>query len=145
MTRRSTEHLLFVFIIVILTGCRTSSVKTEPADSGISYIGVLFSNHPSGVRIVNIYPGSPAQKAGFKNGEVITHVDNVPVAGEFSLRRIIRQTKPGSYIKIRILNPESGSTERTVKTEALPNDPLEFPTSDYPAFGNGSEPVIPYK
>jgi len=137
--------LIILLFFPGITSCVSQAVEETNEISKSSYLGVLFSNHSSGVRIVNIYPGSPADKAGFHNGDIITHVDNRPVGGEYSLRRIIRVAKPGSSLMIRYITTQGEYTEKKVKVEALPDEPLQFPPTGIPAKDSNPNDLIPYK
>ncbi len=63
-----------------------------------------------GVVIVNLYVGSPAQKAGLMRGDLILAIDGSPVhSAEGALVRVANH-KPGSTIEVRVLRGESTLT-----------------------------------
>ncbi len=60
-----------------------------------------------GVVIVNLYVGSPAQKAGLMRGDLIMAIDGAPVhSAEGALVRVANH-KPGSAIRVRVLRGQS--------------------------------------
>jgi serine protease Do len=52
--------------------------------------------NPKGALVASVEPGSPAEKAGIKLGDVITQVDNQAVEGPRDLLRAVVQMKPGA-------------------------------------------------
>jgi Do/DeqQ family serine protease len=58
----------------------------------------------SGVLILNLYVGSPAQRAGVQPGDVLTDIDGTPVrSAQEAIARVAAHRKPGEKIKLRIL------------------------------------------
>src|ERR1043166_4302026 len=57
----------------------------------------------SGVVVAFVTPGSPAQLAGLREGDVIISLDKQPVAGVDDLHRLLTETKVGSSSQIVIL------------------------------------------
>lgn len=57
----------------------------------------------SGVVITTISPGSAAEKAGLKVGDVITQVNDQPVADPFQLRNVVGLIRPGNPVKFVVL------------------------------------------
>ncbi len=110
-------------------------------DDRSGYLGHLELGIPeqgSGALVRVVGRGTPAAKAGLKVGDVITHIDDQPVAGPAGLEVALKETKPGQGIKLRlsrgddpievtatlirkpleIIAPES--------TDMLPEDPLSL-------------------
>ena len=56
-----------------------------------------------GVLINSVQPGSPAQKAGIRAGDVITALNGTPVDDPNALRNRIASTPPGSEVTLTIL------------------------------------------
>ena len=50
-----------------------------------------------------VYPGSPAEKAGFKNGDVVIEVDGVRVKGPTQFRQLILNTEPGTETNMKVI------------------------------------------
>ena len=63
-----------------------------------------FGLPAAGVLIANLYPGSPAQKAGLQPGDVLTAIEGVPVrTAQEAVARVATHRKVGETIKLRVL------------------------------------------
>jgi len=51
-----------------------------------------------------VIPGSPADKAGIVENDIILEVDNVKINEKFSFASIVRQKKVGDTITLKILH-----------------------------------------
>ena len=67
-----------------------------------------------GALVQSVEAGGPAAKAGLREGDVVTKVDDVPIADSESLVAIIRGHRPGDEVEITYLR---GDDERTVTVE----------------------------
>jgi S1-C subfamily serine protease len=50
-----------------------------------------------------VFKGSPADLAGLREGDIITHVDGVKVDGDNPLDEILTQYRPGETVSLRVL------------------------------------------
>lgn len=57
----------------------------------------------AGALISAVTPGSPADKAGVKRGDVVTELDGVAVTDSNNLRNHVARTQPGSTVKLKVL------------------------------------------
>jgi serine peptidase DegS len=58
----------------------------------------------SGVLILNLYVGSPAQRAGVQPGDVLTEIDGTAVkSAQEAIARVAAHRKPGETIKLRVM------------------------------------------
>ncbi len=62
-----------------------------------------LSNGDGGALVSEVLPDSPAAKAGFKSGDIITRFDGKRVDGPSALRNIVAQTAVGKRVKIKVL------------------------------------------
>ncbi len=69
-------------------------------DLGTNTITLKELGAPYGVVIMNVEPGSPAEKAGLKGGDVITSVNGTPVKTGNDLVNPIAQAPIGSKVKL---------------------------------------------
>lgn len=69
-------------------------------------IGARLSPDPIGARIVTVFRGSPAEKAGLKPGDTVVGVDGKDSAGEEVTQVVERiRGKAGTTVKIKVLRP----------------------------------------
>ena len=82
-----------------------------------SYIGVSAQTVPihrrlvryydlpkeTGVVVISTEPNSPAQRAGLREGDVITALDGQPVAGVDDLHRVLSDVRSGARLELTIL------------------------------------------
>jgi S1-C subfamily serine protease len=97
-----------------------------------SYIGVEAQTVPllrrvvrfydlpgeSGVIVASITNGSPAQKAGLREGDIIIAMDGKPIAGVDDLHRLLTDAKVGSSSSLTILRHTEKLELRVVPEEA---------------------------
>jgi len=55
-----------------------------------------------GVKVSGLVPGSPAEKAGIKDGDVVTQIDGKNVANLQEYSNILRGLSPGQVVTIVI-------------------------------------------
>jgi serine protease Do len=69
-------------------------VRLQELTSGIAQ--ALGRPDTKGALVASVEPGSPAETAGIKTGDVITQVENQAVEGPLDLSRAVAQMKPGA-------------------------------------------------
>lgn len=74
----------------------------------------------TGAAITSVEPGSPAEKGGLKEGDVVTAVNGEAISDAGHLRLRISRTAPGSAVKLTVQRPE-GQRELTVTLATLPD------------------------
>jgi len=61
---------------------------------------------PKGVGGAAVFEGSPADEAGLREGDIITHVDGIKVDGDNPLDQILTQYRPNETVSLRVLRGE---------------------------------------
>jgi S1-C subfamily serine protease len=69
---------------------------------------------PEGIIVAALAQGTPAARAGLREGDIITRVDDTLITQGGDLRRLLRQRRPGDTIRITVLRP-SGRTVLPVR------------------------------
>ena len=99
----------FIFVL----GTLTLAAQT-PRAAGSSFIGVMVQEidgnrakalklpEEAGVEVTRIEPDSPAERAGFKVGDVVLHYNGQRVEGMEQFSRMVRETPPGREVKLDI-------------------------------------------
>ena len=93
-------------------------------DLGTNNITLKELGAPYGVVIMGVEPGSPAEKAGLKGGDVITMVNGKPVKTGNDLVNPIAQAPIGSKVKLNyVRDGKQRETDATVedRTRVFPN------------------------
>jgi uncharacterized protein (TIGR03067 family) len=87
------------------------AVNPDPA-----VLGVYGDRQEGGFQIRGVVPGSGAEAAGLRVGDVITAVDGQPVADIRGLRGVVRRKQVGDRVRVEFLrNGELHQTEATLK------------------------------
>lgn len=103
-----------------------------------SYVGLAGQNVPlprrvvyyhrlpteSGVLVISMDPGSPAQRAGLLEGDVIVGFDNHPIAGIDALHRLLTDAKVGVNSELEVLRRNELVRLTIAPQEAPPSKPL---------------------
>ncbi|MEJ7789114.1 MAG: S41 family peptidase [Thermoleophilaceae bacterium] len=90
-------------------------------------VGMNVDEDRRGLRVVRVFDGSPAEKAGIEAGEFVTAVNGRSIAGVASQIATSRiKGKAGTKVRLEIVNPDEG-TPRTLK---LTRAKIEVPTSE---------------
>jgi len=80
------------------------SVQTRSLREGDkAYLGVMLNfatAERDGVALDRVVPGSAAQKAGLRKGDVITSVDRGRIKGAVEMRNLLQKLTPGSKIVV---------------------------------------------
>jgi hypothetical protein len=105
------SHLTFVRL--------APPVRAGPSGEGRqAYLGTVPDMAPGdkpGLRLTGVRPGSPADLAGLKTGDVIVELGGAPVKDLYSYSDALYAHKPGETIKIVVLR----GTERVTVTATL--------------------------
>ncbi len=101
-----------------------------------------------GALINQVEPGSPAERAGLRQGDVITEVQGRRVADGNELRNAISNTAPGTGVAIKIVRDgrasEVSAKLEELKAQAAENDPDERGNPSSPGrFGMSVSPLTP--
>ena len=69
-----------------------------------------LNNDTKGVLIGDVFKDQPADKAGFKRGDVVTSVDGKPVKNTNELRNAIAAIRPGKKVPIKVIRNNKTKT-----------------------------------
>jgi M6 family metalloprotease-like protein len=112
----------------------TTSIRSvSPELSGLSgYLGVNPATLNGRLTVADVQPNSPADKVGFKKGDVITHIDGRHVGRIDVFRDHIQSHSPGESIRIGVLR--DGRDMELTPTLAAVSRPMKL-SRERVAFG----------
>ena len=91
------------------------SRKRGTARGGSAFLGVGGDGFGAdGARLAHVVPGSAAERAGLRDGDVLVRVDEVAVDGFEALRRLIGARQPGDVVRLVYLR--DGRDHETLAT-----------------------------
>ena len=91
----------------------------EKAGVGSTWLGVAVEDTDGGVQVSTVAPGSPAEKAGINEGDVIRSIDGTAVADSAVLGDAIAAHQPGDQVQVGV--ERAGKPETVAVTlEARP-------------------------
>jgi serine protease Do len=73
---------------------------------GESFIGVRGARNVDNALLDSVYPGSPAEQAGLKGGDVIVEFDGKPVKNFSDLADAVENTEPGDQVSLKVQRGE---------------------------------------
>lgn len=85
---------------ILLDNNLTALVPQMHIAGGTLGVQIAPAEKAEGAMVVDVVPGSAAEKAGLKKGDVITAVDDKKIAGPNELSQIIRVHKPNEEVSI---------------------------------------------
>jgi len=101
---------------------RAMSLSQDTAAAvALKHLGYNVVLRPTGARVTDVLPGSPAAKAGLEPTDVIVAVDGRPVRTTPDLRRSISRHKPGEIVRLSVRAPK-GLEELRSRTVADPHN-----------------------
>jgi serine protease Do len=112
-------------------------VLIQPVDEGLAK--ALGLDHPKGALIAEVEPGSPADKAGLRAGDLVVSVDNAEVHNSDELPRLVARHRPGSKVSLQV------TRDRATRTMDVTLDQLqeEAESSEQGPGGGPSAPSSP--
>ena len=88
-------------------------------------------NMPQGVYVYQVVSGSPAEKAGLRQGDIITEFDGQTITGMTQLKQLIASHKSGDEVKMTMERLENGYKEKSITvTLAAQSDFVSESSSD---------------
>ena len=120
-------------------GVRVQRITTDLAAS----LGLASSQ---GALISEVDAGSPAARAGIKQGDVITHYNGKTVADNNQLRNAVASTAPGTTVPVQILrNGKSETLQATVGELAPAKGRSDMPSAEpgRGKYGMSVQPLTP--
>lgn len=74
--------------------------RAIPPISGV--MGAMLTKEGDEARVAKILPKSPADQAGLKENDIITHVNGEPAQGSARIQDLIQRHRPGTVLKLLV-------------------------------------------
>jgi S1-C subfamily serine protease len=102
-----------------VTPAAVDAIKEKHPDAIVyvrnqALLGVSAENHAAGVRVMFVQPGSAADRAGFKPGDVIASIDGKKLPDFDRLTAQIAQHQPGDKINVEVVRNDKPDTMQVV-------------------------------
>ncbi len=98
---------------------RVASSLIETGKIAHPWIGVLMRAVPGGVEIEEVFRNSPAETAGVRRGDIITHISGRPVSTALDIRRVIFQHAESGPVQITVQRADH-RLDLLVQPEVIP-------------------------
>jgi S1-C subfamily serine protease len=70
---------------------------------GSGQLGISISDTANGVRVETVQAGTPAEKAGFREGDLVVEFDGERVRSSMQLTRLVRETPEGRSVTVAVM------------------------------------------
>ena len=116
-------------------GATLGSLNAERAvEAGLSFV--------RGAIVEDVVPGSPAERAGLQRGDIITRIQNRPVANAGSVQATVGIAPPGTPVTLVYLR-DGRETTTTLNVEILSTEPVQVGATSIQAYGANFRDVKP--
>jgi membrane-associated protease RseP (regulator of RpoE activity) len=102
-------RLAFCLVVSVAASLPVRAADDIRHDEKGTYLGILFGPRPApspGVVVTHVLPGSPAEKARVRIGDVLLRYDQITIRDAEHLARLIRADKPDRKIALVVQRGE---------------------------------------
>jgi carboxyl-terminal processing protease len=99
----------------------------ESVEGEFDGVGMTVEEDRRGLRVLNVFDGSPARRAGIRTGDIVVAVNGRSIAGvnsEVATARI--KGRPGTEVRLEVVTPSTGE-RRTLR---VTRKRIEVPVAD---------------
>ncbi len=91
-----------VLVPAVLSACLLTPLPASELPRG--YLGIRISPDPNakGIHVLEVEKGGPADKAGLKDGDLITHLGGDLVGDLQEFTQAVGDTKPGTKVTLKV-------------------------------------------
>lgn len=100
-----------------IPGPQTEHRGSDEASAGQGFLGITARNTPGGVLVIEVLPGSAADKAGIERGDHVVAFDGESIVSRQQLGDVIRGTEPGTEVEMVLGGPNGGRTVSVIVGE----------------------------
>lgn len=123
------EGLNFAIPVEYLKTLLPALYKGKVEHSWTGFYGMTKKEYPSsqtslGIEVLYVMSGSPAHRASLEKGDIITHINNIPVTTVDQLQTALLGIPPDSIIQYRGYSEQGKSFISPMYSELRPENPL---------------------
>ncbi len=90
-------------VFAIMDTEKAGAGNPPPPQPEVGYLGITGDDDPAGAKLSAVTENSPAEKAGLKAGDVVTHFEGKEIKGYDPFVAELRKKKPNDKVKATIL------------------------------------------
>ncbi|MBX7058910.1 MAG: PDZ domain-containing protein [Leptospirales bacterium] len=120
-------HCALAAFALALLQCQSPPAESQPValsaeQTGPAYLGIIYVSNrgTAGVRVVDVLPASPAERAGILKGDTIVYANGQFIGGGYLLRAIIDALRPGQTIDLALRRLNGHETRVTAELDPIP-------------------------
>ena len=105
---------VFVYLITQNVGMTERKLQRSRAERDrFDQSGLWLNQEGDALRVMDVIPGAPGERAGVRVGERVVAVDGAPIAegSLVSLRERFRTETPGSEVRLRVVGEDGAARE----------------------------------
>src|SRR6188474_1635003 len=118
--RRLAIVLVYVSTLLALEG-PAPAAGVPAVQTATPWIGVLIAPGSRGVRIKDVLPKTPGERAGLKPGDEVLAIDGIPVKSDGDLIGRVQERGVGQKVTLKILR-EGKENTISLALEARPDE-----------------------
>ena len=121
----------------------TTGLARDLVSSRLTVLKSLGLKENKGALVSQVVPGSPADKAGIEQGDVIVSFDGRPIADSKDLPRIVASTPTGKTVTVKLLR-DGKEIERQAKISEMEGESVAAAeTPKHPSLGIAVQNLTP--
>ncbi len=121
-------------LALLLAGAAATAAEPR-ADASKPWLGVYLADEvDGGIRIVAVVPGGPASVAGLRSGDLMIEADNVQLADQEALERVLTNRGSEAVLSVAVLRDGQAHTFEVRPTERSTAWPLAVAVPEPPAI-----------
>jgi carboxyl-terminal processing protease len=107
-----------------LTPADYKTYKAAQANAGKAQVGMVVSKRFGYATVVSVVPGSPADKAGFVDGDILEAISGTDTRDlSLAIINVMLEGQPGSELTVSVVRPRKAVPDKVTMTRAIVSEP----------------------
>jgi thiol-disulfide isomerase/thioredoxin len=112
---------ILIYIILFLQACGVKTINSQSLRDIKPWMGISIENKVDGVGINAAIPGTPAEKAGLKSGDLIKKIDSTIIQNTEQLISYVQSKGVGNEVSVEFIR-DNKPMKFFLKLEAKPDE-----------------------